>query len=375
MAGAALVYTWIGYSFLLALGRSRRRMAPLPSAAAGTPLATVIVAAYNEEACIAEKISNLLAQDDQTEVIVVSDGSTDATHAIVERFLSRRVRLLVQDRRMGKNLALNRGVEEASGEVLVFTDANAMLAPGALSRLLAAFADPSIGLVSGQGLYGDVGPGATRLVSSAYTRYEALIREGESRFGFLAGVDGALYALRRSLYHPLEGNQVHDLLHPIQVALAGKSCAFVPEAFTVEPPSSGSGSEFRRQVRIIAQGFLVFGAQAPRLLAQGRLKELGMLVSHRLLRWTSAFFLAAAFVSNLYLADVHPAYRVSMITQILFYLMAIVGALAGHFDLRLRIAALPFYFCLVSLAGLSGLIESLRGRRYTVWSPGGRGTS
>ncbi len=118
----------------------------------------------------------------------------------------------------------------------------------------------------------------------------------------MAGVDGALYAMRRELYEELPLDQVHDLVHPIQVALAGRRVVFVPEAFTVEPPSRDAASERRRQVRIIAQGFRVLAHATPELLRRGRFKELWMLASHRLLRWMGWLFVLLALVTNVVLA-------------------------------------------------------------------------
>src|SRR5207244_4312119 len=133
------------------------------------------------------------------EVIVVSDGSTDVTDAVVASYPDPRVRLVRQEPRAGKSPALNRGALAARGDVLVFTDANALFAPEALARLAAPFADPRVGLVSGQGLYGGL-DGDARVVSSGYVRYEAALKSGESALGFLASADGAIYALRRDLY-------------------------------------------------------------------------------------------------------------------------------------------------------------------------------
>jgi cellulose synthase/poly-beta-1,6-N-acetylglucosamine synthase-like glycosyltransferase len=247
-----------------------------------------------------------------------------------------------------------------------------MLAPGALDRLLRPFADPAVGLVSGLGLYGQVDHTDLRLVSNAYARYETVIRRGEAALGFMAGVDGALYAMRRELYQELPADQVHDLLHPIQVALAGRLAVFVPEAVTLEPPSADSASEWRRQVRIIAQGFRVLAMTAPLLLYRGRLRELWMLVSHRLLRWIGSLLALLALLGNVFLLDAHPVYRILLGLQVTFFVIAAVGALGERLSLRLRALALPYLFCVVSCAGLVALVEALRGRAHAVWAAGGR---
>ena len=189
-------YTYFGYPLVLAI-LYRNRLEAEPRSI--WPPLTVLVAAYNEERYIARKVQNLLDREypGELDVIVVSDGSTDRTAAIVRRFEGPQVQLLAQPDRRGKNAALNRGVSAARREIIVFTDANALLAPGALRRLVAPFCNSQVGLVSGQGSYGELGDGTTRVVSNAYVRYEAFLKQRESSFGFLPGVDGALYAMRR----------------------------------------------------------------------------------------------------------------------------------------------------------------------------------
>ena len=366
-----LVYTYLGYPLLLALvgGRRVSSVPQLP-----LPTVTAVVAAYNEEHCIAQKVQNILEHDypsEALEVIVVSDGSTDGTESILRRLACPRVRLISQPQRQGKNAALNRGTMAAQGDIVVFTDADAMLTAGALRQLVAPFGEPTVGLVSGQGLYGELGNGTPHVVSNAYVRYEAFLKCRESALGFVAAADGALYAMRRQLYEELPVTLVHDLFHPIQMVLAGHRSVFVPQAYTVEPPSADAGSEYRRHVRIIAQGFLVFLSQTPRLLASGCLKAWWMLLSHRFLRWCSAIVLLTAFLSNVTLTGSDPVYTVCMAGQIGFYGLALAGAISERWHLSLRLLAIPYFFCMVSLAGVGGFLKFLRGDRQSSWTPTG----
>ena len=366
-----LVYTYFGYPCLLAL---QRHQAHRWGDAADLPTVTLIVAAFNEELCIEQKVRNALEHDyppERLEVLVVSDGSTDRTEAIVRSLEGNRVRLITQVQRRGKNAALNRGVAEAGGEIVVFTDANALLAPGAIRYLVAPFCDPTIGLVSGQGYYGEMGNGTTRVVSNAYVQYEAFIKRREAALGFIAAADGALYAMRRSLYHELPVTQVHDLFHPIQMVLAGYRSVFVPDAYTVEPPSPDASSEYRRHIRIIAQGLLVFLRQAPVLMARGHVIACWMLISHRFLRWISLAFLVLALVTNAMLAGQAPLYTFLFMAQLSFYALALGGAFGEHWQLRFRVLAVPYYFCVVSLVGVGGFLSLLRGNRQATWAPTG----
>jgi glycosyltransferase involved in cell wall biosynthesis len=370
----AVGYTWIGYPLLVTLlGRTRAR--PAPAARHRLPRMTVIVAAYNEAHCIAAKIRSTLRQRypwDRLEVVVVSDGSTDGTDDIVAHYPDVRVRLLRQDPRRGKSLALNRAVAAARGDVLVFTDANALFAPEALLHLAAAFTDPRVGLVSGQGLYVSGAAADARAVSNGYVRFEQLVKAGEAGLGFLAGADGAIYALRRDLYRDLAGAQVNDLLHPIQVAIAGGLCRFDARAITLEPSSRGAGQEFRRHVRIIAQGVHIVHEWLPRLCAARRWRAVAMLVSHRVLRWGTALFLGIALSTNVALTG-SGFYAALLAGQGLFYALALGGSLAERRGLDIGKLALPYYFCVVSLAGLAGVVRFLTSGAESVWSPTGRG--
>lgn len=372
LAGALLAYTWVGYPLMLRLLAARRR-APAAPVAPARPRLSVIVAAYNEAGCIREKLDTTLAQPypaGSLEVIVVSDGSTDATDAIVARHPDGRVRLIRQEPRGGKSPALNRGAAAARGELLVFTDANAMFTRGALARLAAPFADPAVGLVTGHGLYAAT-TGDARAVSSGYVRYEARLRAGESALGFQASADGAIYALRRELYRELHATEVNDLLHPIQVALAGRISRFEPDAYTVEPPSHDGAQEFRRHVRIVAQGMHLLRRWLPPLIAARRWGPVWMLLSHRALRWTTAPALTVLLSANFLLLDRGPVYTLGLLGQGAFYALALAGWTAERAGRRVGRLAIPYYFCVVAAAGLAGLYRFLRGGAQAVWSPAG----
>ncbi|MBI2216259.1 MAG: glycosyltransferase [Candidatus Rokubacteria bacterium] len=333
----------------------------------------MIVAAYNEGGCIAGKIRSTFQQRypwDCLELIVVSDGSTDGTDDVVKRYPDPRVKLIRQEPRSGKSVALNRGVAAARGDVLVFTDANAVFAPGAIARLAAPFDDRRVGLVSGQGLYAS-GAADARAVSNGYVRFEAFLKRGEAALGFVAGADGAIYALRRELYRELHGAQVNDLLHPVQAALAGTLCRFDPKAFTLEPPSRGGSQEFSRHVRIIAQGVHIVREWLPRLVAARRWRAVWMLVSHRMLRWVTAPSLGVMLLANARLAGGDTFYAITLAGQGLFYATALTGYLAERLGVHLGPLAIPYYFCTVAAAGIVGLARFARRGAESVWAPRG----
>ncbi|MBI4241964.1 MAG: glycosyltransferase family 2 protein [Candidatus Rokubacteria bacterium] len=371
LSAIAVSYPYVLYPALLS-AIARRRRVPTPPASSETPSVSVIIAAYNEAAVIARKLDSTLSQDypaSRLEVVVVSDGSTDRTAEIVAACPDSRIRLLVRSARQGKSAALNCGVREARGDILVFTDANALFAPGAIRRLVEPFADPRVGLVSGQGLYGETGNGTARAVANGYVRFEALVKSGEGVLGFVAGADGAIYAIRRALYEDLPPTYVNDLLHPIAAALAGYKSRFDPEAYTVEPASHGAGQELQRHVRIIAQGFAILIAMGPQLARRRRWKALWMLASHRFLRWISAFALAGVLGTSL--AGHGLLFKIALLAQGVFYATAAAGWLAERTGRRLGLLAAPYYFCVVSAAGALGLLRFVRGGVDATWAPRG----
>jgi glycosyltransferase involved in cell wall biosynthesis len=373
LAAATAVYPWLIYPLLLA--RRTRRPRPARPGPASWPFLSVIIAAYNEAGCIRAKLASALEggyPPDRIEVIVVSDASSDGTDRLVAEYGDPRVTLVRQEPRAGKSPALNRGVALARGDVLVFTDANALFGPDALERLAAPFADRTVGLVSGQGLYTAPGGRDAEAVGNGYVRFEAFLRSGETARGVLAGADGAIYALRRELYRELRPAEVNDLAHAIQAGVDGYGARFDPGAYTVEPPSTDARQEFRRHVRIVAQNARLLQDWLPRVVAARRWCLLWALLSHRLLRWMTGPALAVALVTNGLLLGSHAVYALTAAAQGGFYALALAGLVSERSGVRLGRAALPYYFCVVSAAGLGGIVRYLRGGAQAVWAPTGQ---
>jgi len=220
---AALIgYVYFGYPLLLAtglLGRPREI-----HRAASEPLVSFIVAAHNEESAIADKLRNVLASDfprRQMEVLIGSDGSSDRTEEIVRKFRADGVGLISFPQQQGKSAMQNRLVAAASGEVLVFTDADSLLAPDSLGLLLENFADPGVGIVTSHPRYLNGTATAVAENESLYFRYEGWLRERESAQGLLAMASGPLFAMRRPLWRPLDPNLGDDFVLPLRAAEAG----------------------------------------------------------------------------------------------------------------------------------------------------------
>ncbi len=334
-----------------------------------TPHVSLILSVYNEEDVIGGKIRNfseLHYPADLLEFVIVSDGCTDGTEAIIRSCadVEPRIRLFVQHERGGKTLALNRGVAESRGSVLIFTDANSLFDQDAVVKLVRHFSDTGIGLVSGRSVYLD-SAGEGERSGGAYRAYEEMIKEAESALGSIIGADGAIYALRRMLYETLEPRFINDFLHTIQAVLRGYRAISDPEAICREVVDECYDGEFRRQTRIMAQSWLIFFSQIGPLLARGRLFYLAAFISHKLLRWLTLPLLLLLVGAALYLLREGVVYLVVLTVVTVGALFA----LAGGYGRGGRPGRLANLFFLLHAAALSGFVQFVRGNRYTTWNP------
>ena len=332
---------------------------------------TLVVSAYNEAGVIGEKMANSLALDypaGKLEVLVVSDASDDGTDDIVRSIADPRVQLLRMEARGGKTLGLNAAVLAARGEIVVFSDANAMYRPDAIRRMVSNFADPAVGAVIGESTYSDATGGADQ-DESLYWRYEVAIKRLESAIGSVVGGDGAIYAIRRSLYVPMRADALSDFVNPLQIARSGYRCVYEPRAISVEKAAGDFDREFRRKVRIVNRAWRAMMSLKD-LLNPFRHGFFTLeIVSHKVLRWLVPLFLLICLLANLALLREGGLYVFLLAGQVLFYALAAVGhARRLRGDLP-RALALPYYFVMVNLASARGILEAYWGRTYTTWTP------
>lgn len=365
------VWSFAGYPLLLlALARVRGR--PHHSASC-TPRVSVIVAAHDEQAVIASKLDSVLDQDyprDALEVIVASDGSTDATEAIVKSYADSGVRLLRLPRG-GKAAALNAAAEAAEGEILAFSDANAILASGALRALVAPFADREVGGVSAneqrdpETVRSGAGVG-----ERIYWEYDKRVKLAESALGSIVSASGSLYAIRRELFVPIsDPSATDDFAISTQVVRAGYRLVFAPDAVTWEPAIASGDREFGRRVRIVTRGLRsVWGVRELLLPWRSGFYSV-QLWSHKVLRRLVGF--AVAGVTLLTALQAHERrFRALLAIEAVCYGLALAGwRLQGSPAGRRPWFSLPYYFVLSNLATSLGVIQFLRGRRVSVWQP------
>lgn len=370
---AACAYPYVGYPFVLWLW-SRFRDRPIRKEPVRPPV-SVVIPARNEEEVIGEKLQNTLDLEyprDRLEILVVSDGSSDRTESIVKTFDDDMVRL-VSLSPGGKARALNVGAAEATGEILVFTDADIVLEPDCLARLVENFADSEVGGACGNKRYRPTPEGdATGTGEGLYWRFDKWQKKLESRIGSVFGADGALNAVRRELFVPIEDpSHADDLAISSRVVLQGYRVIFEPAAVTSEGAPGEAPLELRRKVRIANQSFRALMGLGSSLWSHGFYSF--QLVSHKVLRYLVPFFLVLLFLSSFQLAGSNMLFTLAFGAQAGVYALGVAGyLLRGTSPGRWKVFALPLYFCLVNVAALLGVLSVLRGRRQLAWLSRGR---
>jgi len=367
---ATVVYVYAGYPLLLICLRVLLPRKPV-QAGSVEPHVTLVISAYNEAAVIENKLSNSLDLDyprDRLDVLVVSDASDDGTDEIVAGFADRGVRLIRMPERGGKTLGLNEAVKNALGEIVVFSDANALYRRDAIRMLVRNFADPAVGAVIGESTY-SAATNDSEQSESSYWRYETAIKRLESDLGSVVGGDGAIYAIRKSCYWPMPADALSDFVNPLQIVQQGYRCVYEPAAVSVEEAAGSFDKEFRRKVRIVNRAWRAM-VRLRHLLNPFRYGLFSLqLLSHKVLRWLVPVFLLALLAVNVALARTQALYAAALGLQIAFYLLAAVGYSLRHSGRMPFFVSIPFYFCLVNVASLRGVIDAYRGRSYTIWTP------
>jgi cellulose synthase/poly-beta-1,6-N-acetylglucosamine synthase-like glycosyltransferase len=353
------VYVYIGYPVLLwalqAIFRSSPRQQSIE------PSVSLLVAAYNEAAVIADKIRNSLALHypvDKLEIVIASDGSNDATAEIVRSFAGTetggRIRLLNYEQNRGKMAVLNDAVRELRGDIVAFSDAASMLAADSLRILVQSFNDPHVGAVSG--VYRLLRKDHAQLGSQEdlYWRYETFLKVQEAKLGAFTGAHGSLYAIRRALYpFPSAGTINDDFTIPMRILERGHRVAYEPAAVAYEEAHEMEG--FSRRVRITA-GNVEQLREIKSLIWPPRPFVLFCFLSHKTGRLLVPVFMLMALAANVALRGQFP-YNWLLLGQGLFYGLAALGAMVS---LKPKVLRLPYYFCMINSALFAWVYQALR---------------
>lgn len=387
-----IFYTYIGYPALLAVVA---RLWPRPvetgaSTAVHTPTVTLLIAAYNEEETIAQKIENSLALDYPPEclqILVAADGSADRTAPIVAAYAGRgvgpprvgpprvgppnvgppSVGLSYEPARQGKMAAINRAMPRATGEIVVFSDANNFYQADALRELVRPFADASVGAASGAKVIAK-GDGVLGESEGLYWRYESFIKEKETAVHSSVGVAGEMLAIRRRLYQPPPDDIINDDFYiAVRLLHDGYRVVYVPTAHSTERISPTAQDEMARRTRIVAGRYQAIW-RGRELLPWKRPLLVWQIVSHKFLRPLVPLAMMAALFANMALAwRKRPLARLLLFLQMGFYGAALFGS-SFHPGGKLgKLLYLPTYLVNSNLAALLGLGRFLAGKQTTRW--------
>lgn len=343
------------------------------------PEVTLLVAAYNEEDFIAEKIENSLALDypkGKLKLLFVTDGSDDSTPDIIKKY--DQVRLMHSPDRAGKIAAVHRAMPTVDTPITIYTDANTFLNPEAVKMIVRHYAEEKVGAVSGEKRIRsrdrDAAQGAGEGI---YWKYESTLKRWDSELYSVVGAAGELFSIRTELYEEIpQDTIIEDFFTTMRIAEQGYKVRYEPQAYATEAPSASVKEELKRKVRIAA------GAMQAMWRLKGLLNPLryGMLsfqyISHRVLRWTLApLGLLFLFVSNILLAGMGSAFfQLVLVLQIGFYLAALMGWLLERRQLKVKVLFVPYYFCVMNFAMYAGFLRYIKGSQSVMWERAKRGS-
>jgi len=366
---ASAAYSLLIYPLLILLGsrlwsRTFRREPVRPAV-------TLIISAFNEEAAMAAKLENSLALDypkDRITIVVASDGSTDRTDEIVRGFGARGIRLLRYEGGLGKSAILNRAAAAATGDILIFSDATGMWRSDAVAELVAHFADPRVGCVSGRvGYRYDDSPASRGF--GVYQRYVLALRRAEAVFGAGFNASGSIHAIRRSVFRPGPPDTFMDMVDPLHAAMQGFRTTFAEAAISMEESRGRVADEFQARLRISLRSWRFVAYALPRLPWVRSPMYCFQVMSHKFLRWLVGPSLPVIVALNIVLLDRGPVYRWLLFGQAAFYGLTLLGLLCGRIGVRLPGLSALVFFNSTNLAYLASFLRYLRGDRMSRWVP------
>jgi len=331
---------------------------------------TIIVSAYNEEDVIETKIGNLLDLDYPKkclEIIIASDGSYDRTNEIVKRYASKGIRLAGYRIRRGKAETLNRTIPKAKNEIIVLSDANAFFKKDAIQKLVRNFGDVRVGAVCGRLCFDNNGNNKKiGELEGFYWKYETFLKRIEGSRGSLLGANGAIYAIRKSLFTPVPSDTiVEDFLIPMKILEKDYKVLYEPEAIAYEETAKGIVQEMARRVRIGAGDFQSLFLTW-RLLNPLHGFSSFAFWSHKVLRWVAPFLLTGVLFLNAFLVGEN-IYLMLFLAQSSFYLVALLGRVLSNTRIHIRLFGFCYYFVSMNIALLLGFFKFFMGRQSVMW--------
>ncbi len=361
----ALAYAYLGYYLTLTALALFVRKAEISLKEAIPPIVTVVVPAYNEEGVIESRIDNLLELDyprEKLEIIVGSDGSTDGTVAKARQFVGRGIKVLAFEKNRGRADVHNDLVKVATGDVVVFTDADTSFEKNCIKEIVRPFSIAAVGCVVGRLIYQSRGTNISEAEALYYNRWELSLKEAESRLGLLANGTGACMAIRKQLFRPLSPVDDVDTATVIDIILQGYRAVFATHAIAYDVPPKSVAGELRYRARATSKTIL---SLARRMGFKVWLREpilAWSVLSHRGLRYLAPVFMISMFIANLFLLGNGAMYRTLFGAQLAFYTLVVVGWVGEFAQRRIPIASVAFGFTVAMLGIMLGVSRVITNR-------------
>ncbi len=377
-----ITYSYLGYGLLIwalvYLKKIIKKNKPVDKEIVFLPAVALVIAAYNEEDYIIEKIENSLQLNypkDLLEIVFITDGSTDRTMELIGRYPA--IKLLHQPERKGKAAAMNRSIKYIDSFYIVFCDANTLLNRDCIKEIVKHYVDPLVGGVAGEKKIIQKGINSAAATGEGiYWKYESLLKKLDSELYSTIGAAGELFSVRKELFEAApEGTIIEDFVQSLKVCLKGYVLRYEPNAYAMEAPSASMKDEMKRKVRICA------GAFQAMLLLKGLFNFIKypvlsfQFISHRVLRWTLCpLALVFLLLSNIFLVlyGGETLYQISLLSQALFYSMTLLGWFLATKEIKAKVLYLPFYFLFMNIAVFLGFIRFIRNKQSVLWEKASR---
>lgn len=371
--GLAAIYSYFIYPLVLSVLAAKKEVkAKVAAADQVTPSVSLIITAYNEESRIRAKIENslqLVLDDAAFEIIIASDCSEDATDEIVREYAARAVRLVRAPERLGKEHAQQCAIKEASGEILVFSDVATEIPADAIQKMVAYFSDPGVGAVSSEDRF--ISQDGAVAGEGAYVKYEMWLRRMESKLAGLVGLSGSFFAVRKSLCSEWDIHSPSDFNTALNTAKAGLTAVTAPDVLGFYQDLKDPSKEYQRKIRTVIRGMTGLSRHAE-VLGFGKFGFFSFqVISHKLMRWLTPWFLVVFFLLNALIADNGVFYFLLFMGQLAFYGLAVVAHFLPNLQ-SISIIKLVYFFVQVNVALLDASVKFLAGQRMTTWKPSAR---
>jgi len=367
------LYTYIIYPLILFLYVkifTGKRKKEYESVDEYYPKISMIISAYNEESVIKDKINNCLELNypaDKLEILLGSDGSIDNTNRIINNESGDGIKIFIYDVRVGKTGVLNKLVPEATGEILIFSDASSIYKKNALKEIVKPFTNDNIGGVCGRLLFKNDNENPGGEGERLYWSYETALKKLESKINSFIGASGAIYAIRKKLFRKLpEEAIIDDFLISMSILIKGYKLIFREEAVAYETTAPSMKDEFKRRVRIGSGNFQSIKYLKP-LLFNKNIKRVITFWSHKLLRWVVPIALLILLITNIFLFDLSSFYTAALIIQGLLYISFLIGWFLDKKNKKIGFLYIPYYFVFMNLGLLVGFWKFIRNKQSVKW--------